>query len=77
MKEAGADDSYVTQIISRRVKPEKQADYEAWLHCAGDDTTEADRLLRDTAPDYQYYAVGTAVSNSRNEGRELIEPLAH
>jgi putative SOS response-associated peptidase YedK len=52
-------------------------DYEAWLHCAGDDTTEADRLLRDTAPDYQYYAVGTAVSNSRNEGRELIEPLAH
>ena len=52
-------------------------DYQAWLHCAGDDTTEADRLLRDTAPDYQYYAVGTAVSNSRNEGRDLIEPLEH
>lgn len=50
-------------------------DYEAWLHCAGDDTAEADRLLLDTAPDYEYYAVGAAVSNSRNEGRELIEPL--
>ena len=51
------------------------ADYEAWLHCAGDDTAEADRLLRDTSPEYEYYAVGPAVSNSRNEGRQLIEPL--
>ena len=31
MKEAGAGENYVTQIISRNVKPEKQAAYEAWL----------------------------------------------
>ena len=52
------------------------ADYAIWLNCANDDTAEADRLLRDTAPNYQYYAVGTAVGNSRNEGAQLIEPLA-
>lgn len=51
------------------------ADYEIWLDCGAEDTTEADRLLRETAPDYQYYAVGTAVSNSRNEGPNLIDPL--
>ena len=50
-------------------------DYEAWLDCRADKTEAADRLLRDTAPDYQYYAVGSAVSNSRNEGADLIKPL--
>jgi putative SOS response-associated peptidase YedK len=50
-------------------------DYATWLDCSSDKTDEADRLLRDTAPDYQYYAVGTAVSNSRNEGANLIKPL--
>jgi putative SOS response-associated peptidase YedK len=50
-------------------------DYETWLDCAGEDTSGADRLLLDTAPDYEYYAVGTAVSNSRNEGPNLVAPL--
>ncbi len=50
-------------------------DYSTWLDCAGEDTREADRLLRETAPDYEYYAVGTAVGNSRNEGPDLIKPL--
>jgi putative SOS response-associated peptidase YedK len=51
------------------------ADYDAWLDCANDKTDAADRLLRDTAPDYEYYAVNTSVSNSRNEGPDLIKPL--
>ena len=51
------------------------ADYQAWLDCSGDRTNAADRLLLETAPDYDYYAVGTAVGNSRNEGPQLIEPL--
>ena len=38
-------------------------------------STLADRLLLDTTPDYHYYAVSSAVSNSRNEGPELIKPL--
>ena len=50
-------------------------DYETWLDCSSDKTDQADRLLRDTAPEYQYFAVGSAVSNSRNEGAELIKPL--
>ncbi|TNF86690.1 MAG: SOS response-associated peptidase, partial [Gammaproteobacteria bacterium] len=50
-------------------------DYEAWLDCSSDKTDEADRLLRDTAPDYDYYAVNSAVSNSRNEGPDLIKPM--
>ena len=51
------------------------ADYDTWLDCRGDDTGAADRLLHETAPDYDFYAVGTAVGNSRNEGPQLIEPL--
>ena len=31
MSESNAEAGYVTQIISRRVKPERQTDYEAWL----------------------------------------------
>jgi putative SOS response-associated peptidase YedK len=50
-------------------------DYAAWLDCSSDKTDAADRLLHDTAPDYQYYAVSTAVSNSRNEGADLIKPI--
>ena len=50
-------------------------DYGAWLDCGDERTAAADRLLLDTEPDYQYYAVGAAVSNSRNEGAGLIEPL--
>ena len=50
-------------------------DYQVWLDCSADQTDEADRLLLETAPDYDYYAVGTAVGNSRNEGPQLIDPL--
>ena len=50
-------------------------DYAAWLDCSSDKTDTADRLLHDTVPDYQYYAVSTAVSNSRNEGADLIKPM--
>ena len=50
-------------------------DYAAWLDCRNDDTTAADALLLATSPDYDYYPVSTAVSNSRNEGPDLIRPL--
>ncbi len=50
-------------------------DYADWLDCSSDKTGAADRLLFDSAPDYEYYAVSTRVGNSRNEGPELIEPL--
>ena len=50
-------------------------DYATWLDCRNDSTDEADRLLAETAPDYDFYAVGAAVGNSRNEGPGLIEPL--
>jgi putative SOS response-associated peptidase YedK len=50
-------------------------DYTNWLDCASEETGEADRLLADTAPDYQFYAVGRAVGNSRNEGEDLIKPM--
>ncbi len=50
-------------------------DYAAWLDCRPDKTDAADRLLLETAPDYQYYAVDRAVGNSRNEGSDLIKPL--
>ena len=50
-------------------------DYEAWLDCRSDNTAAADSLLAETAPDYEFYAVNTTVSNSRNEGPDLIKPL--
>ena len=50
-------------------------DYAAWLDCSTDQTEHADRLLLETAPDYQFYAVSTTVGNSRNEGPDLIKPL--
>jgi len=50
-------------------------DYAAWLDCRAERTDAADRLLQDSAPDYEFYAVGSAVGNSRNEGPGLIEPL--
>jgi len=51
-------------------------DYAQWLDCKLDQTDEADHLLRETMPDYQFYAVGKAVGNSRNEGADLIRPLS-
>ncbi len=50
-------------------------DYATWLDCKSEQTDGADELLHNTAPDYQFYAVGTAVGNSRNEGPDLIKPL--
>ena len=49
--------------------------YADWLDCKDENTARADELLRGTKPDYGFYAVGTAVSNSRNEGPDLIKPL--
>jgi putative SOS response-associated peptidase YedK len=51
------------------------SDYPEWLDCSSDQTAAADRLLRDSAPDYQYFAVNSTVSNSRNEGPDLIKPM--
>lgn len=52
-------------------------DYATWLDCRAEDTVQADRLLAETSPAYEYFAVGTAVGNSRNEGPDLIKPLKH
>ncbi len=49
--------------------------YDAWLDCNSEETDIPDALISDTAPQFQYYAVHTAVNNSRNEGRDLINPL--
>ena len=51
------------------------ADYLAWLDCSSEQTDNADGLIHDTSPQYQYYAVSTTVNNSRNEGRDLIKAL--
>ena len=51
------------------------ADYDTWLDCRSENTDAADRLLGETDPQYEFYAVDTAVGNSRNEGPELIKPL--
>ena len=51
-------------------------DYAAWLDCHSDRTDQADQLIMHTAPDYEYYAVGSAVGNSRNEVPDLSAPLA-
>jgi putative SOS response-associated peptidase YedK len=50
-------------------------DYAAWLDCSSERTDAADRLLLDSSPQYEFYPVGSAVGNSRNEGPQLIEPL--
>ncbi len=50
-------------------------DYNMWLDCSSELTSDADELLVNTSPQYEYYAVSTAVNNSRNEGRDLIEGI--
>ncbi len=50
-------------------------DYAVWLDCSSDKTAGADRLLRETAPDYRYYAVGTVVGDSRTAGFWLLSLL--
>ena len=52
-------------------------DYATWLDCRAEDTVQADRLLAETSPAYEYFAVSSAVGNSRNEGPDLIKPLKH
>ncbi len=49
--------------------------YQSWLDCRNEKTDIADELVHQTRPNYQYYAVSTAVNNSRHEGRDLILPL--
>ncbi len=49
--------------------------YQDWLDCRSEKTDIADELLRETNPDYQCYAVSTAVNNARHEGRDLIRPM--
>ena len=50
-------------------------DYPKWLECSSEKTSDADDLLANTSPNYQYYAVSTAVNNARNEGRDLIRGI--
>jgi len=50
-------------------------DYPKWLDCSSEKTGDADDLLANTSPNYQYYAVSTAVNNARNEGRDLIRGI--
>lgn len=54
------------------IAPQHYAD---WLDCRSEKTDLADELLRISAPQYQYYAVSTAVNNVRNEGAELKAAL--
>jgi len=54
------------------IEPEN---YNAWLDCSSEETGNADELIRNTSPQYQYYAVNTTVNNSRAEGRDLINPV--
>lgn len=51
------------------------ANYQGWLDCRSEKTDVAEDLIRETNPQYQYYAVSTAVNNSRHEGKDLIVPL--
>jgi putative SOS response-associated peptidase YedK len=50
-------------------------DYATWLDCSMEGTDEANRLIENTSPNYQYYAVSTAVNNSRNEGQDLTRAI--
>ena len=49
--------------------------YAKWLDCGSEQIVDADELLINTSPNYQYYAVSNAVNNSRNEGKELTQGL--
>jgi len=65
----------MSQLSQRMPVTIAAPDYETWLDCSNDNTEAADRLMRDSAPDYEFYAVDTSVGNSRNEGPDLIAPL--
>lgn len=49
--------------------------YAQWLDCRSEQTDAAAALIATAPSPYQYYAVSTAVNNSRHEGRDLIEPI--
>lgn len=49
--------------------------YTQWLDCRSERTDFAATLVNNPPAAYQYYAVSTAVNNSRHEGRDLIEQI--
>ncbi len=49
--------------------------YPQWLDCRSEQTDAAAEMIASAPSPYQYYAVSTAVNNSRHEGRDLIEPI--
>lgn len=63
------------QIHSRMPVYIAASDYAIWLDCSSEKTDAANDLLQQASPGYQYYAVGSAVNNARNEGPELIQPV--
>ena len=65
----------IAEIHHRMPVHISRPDYSKWLNCGTENTSEADKLLNNTSPRYQYYAVNTTVNNSRNEGKDLIRAL--
>ena len=65
----------IAEIHHRMPVHISRADYAKWLNCSTENTSEADNLLSNTSPRYQYYAVNSTVNNSRNEGKDLIRAL--
>jgi putative SOS response-associated peptidase YedK len=51
-------------------------DYDSWLDCRSEKGDIADKLINNTAPEYQIFPVSQSVNNSRNEGPDLILPLS-
>ena len=65
----------IAEIHQRMPVHIAQKDYARWLDCGNEEIADADGLLANTSPDYQYYAVSTAVNNARHEGRDLIRGI--
>lgn len=70
--EAKADIARIHSRMPVYIAPES---YHSWLDCRDEKTDIADELLQTTNPQYQYYAVSTAVNNSRHEGPDLITQI--
>jgi len=65
----------VSEIHHRMPVHIDRGDYARWLNCSDEKTIDADELLVNTSPQYEYYAVSAAVNNARNEGRDLIRGI--
>jgi len=65
----------ITEIHHRMPVYIASDDYARWLDCSLEKTSDADELLVNTLPNYQYYTVSSAVNNTRNEGRDLIRGI--